>query len=125
MVIKTLTTTVLTAIRFYVINIAWAEIFTIQRSHWHDMIHGLESRSDRDLWFAIYRDDGNIDDFTFINDVERGHFRLHPAGKSGIGDGCITLPNHSNYAILMQALLNSLSKLVSSQLRAFGTMQVY
>lgn len=34
------------------------------------------SGSDRSVWFALYRDDGNIDDWTFIDRVERGHFRL-------------------------------------------------
>jgi hypothetical protein len=95
------------------------------RSLWQDMIHGLESGSDRDLWFALYRKDRLIDDMTFIEGVERGHFRLHPAGKSGISDGCITLPNHSDYAILLQALLSTPSMMVSSQLKAFGTIQVY
>ncbi|MGF6550132.1 DUF2778 domain-containing protein [Paraburkholderia youngii] len=27
-------------------------------------------------WFALYRDDGSIDDFTWVNGVKRGHFRL-------------------------------------------------
>jgi hypothetical protein len=95
------------------------------KSRWNDMIHGLESGSDRDLWFALYRDDGSIDDSSFINDVKRGHFRLHLAGKSGISEGCITLPSHSDYALLLQALLTQPMMLVTSQLRAFGTIQVY
>jgi hypothetical protein len=37
-------------------------------------------RSHRDEWFALYRDDGMIDDWTWINGVKRGNFRLHPAG---------------------------------------------
>lgn len=45
------------------------------------------SGSDRSVWFALYRDDGNIDDWTFIDHVERGHFRLHPAGCMGISEG--------------------------------------
>ncbi|MDX6041745.1 DUF2778 domain-containing protein [Scandinavium lactucae] len=95
------------------------------KSHWNDMIRSLESGSDRDLWFALYRDDGSIDDYSFINDVKRGFFRLHPAGQSGISKGCITLPSHSDYAILLQALLIQPSILVSAQLKAFGTIQVY
>ena len=95
------------------------------KSHWTDMIHGLESGSDRDLWFALYKDDEKIDDFTFISDVERGRFRLHPAGNSGISEGCITLPNHSDYAILLMAILRSPAMLITAQLKAFGTIQVY
>lgn len=95
------------------------------RSRWHDMIKELESGSNRDYWFALYRDDGTIDDLTFIDSVKRGAFRLHPAGVSGISEGCITLPNHSHYQILQHALLSAGSLLITAELKAFGTIQVY
>lgn len=69
--------------------------------------------------------DSQIDDISFIDGVERGNFRLHPAGKSGISDGCITLPSHADYAILLEALLSTPSVMVTAQLKAFGTIQVY
>lgn len=94
-------------------------------THWHDAIKGLESRSNRDFWFALYRHDTHIDDRTFINNVERGSFRLHPAGQSGISNGCITLPNHSHYRILMHGLLASGTFKVTAGLDAPGTIQVY
>ncbi|MGK3116306.1 tlde1 domain-containing protein [Candidatus Pantoea formicae] len=34
--------------------------------------------TDRTTWFALYRDDGKIDDITFINGVRRGLFRCIP-----------------------------------------------
>lgn len=37
------------------------------------------SGSDRSIWFALYRDDGKIDDVTFYESVLRGQFRLHPS----------------------------------------------
>ncbi|MGL4429493.1 hypothetical protein D3C75_311130 [compost metagenome] len=95
------------------------------RSRWHDMFKELESGSNRDLWFALYRDDETVDDTTFIGNVQRGAFRLHPAGSSGISEGCITLPNHTHYHILHQALLSSGSMLITAELKAFGTIQVY
>lgn len=95
------------------------------RTRWHDMIKELESGSNRDFWFALYREDGNLDDVTFIDDVKRGSFRLHPAGQSCISNGCITLPNHSHYEILMHSLLSSGAIMISAQLKAFGTVQVY
>lgn len=95
------------------------------RSRWHDMLKELESGSNRDFWFALYRDDGAIDDSTFIDNVERGAFRLHPAGSSGISEGCITLPNHSHYQILHHALLSAGSLPITAELKAFGTIQVY
>ncbi len=36
--------------------------------------------SHHDEWFALYRDDGLIDDYTWVNQVKRGNFRLHPMG---------------------------------------------
>ena len=94
-------------------------------THWHDAIKSLESGSNRDFWFALYRHDNRIDDRTFINNVERGSFRLHPAGQSGISNGCITLPNHSHYRILMHGLLASGTVNVTAGLNALGTIQVY
>lgn len=47
----------------------------------------------KDDWFALYADDGRIDDETFCEKVKRGNFRLHPRGLAGISEGCITLDN--------------------------------
>ncbi|WP_434583899.1 DUF2778 domain-containing protein [Klebsiella sp. R390] len=53
-------------------------------------------------WFALYRDDWGIDDGTWINDVYRGLFRLHPGT---ISKGCITIAHNSDYALIRNALL--------------------
>lgn len=46
-----------------------------------DSVNTIAGRpSDHREWFALYRDDGSIDDVTWIYGVERGQFRLHPAG---------------------------------------------
>jgi len=95
------------------------------KARWKDTIKELESGSNRDFWFALYRADEHIDDITFIDNVERGSFRLHPAGQSGISNGCITLPNHAHYTILMHALLASGAMMITSELKALGTIQVY
>jgi hypothetical protein len=39
-------------------------------------------------WFALFADDGTIDDNTLCNHVRRGEFRLHPR-HIGISQGCI------------------------------------
>lgn len=95
------------------------------KSHWKDLVKELESGSNRDYWFALYRDDEHIDDITFIDKVKRGSFRLHPAGQSGISNGCITLPNHAHYTLLMHSLISSGAMMVTPQLKALGTIQVY
>ncbi|TDN61118.1 DUF2778 domain-containing protein [Paraburkholderia sp. BL10I2N1] len=76
-------------------------------------------------WFALYRDDGSIDDVTWINGVKRGQFRLHPAGGQGISLGCITLPSYSEFETIRRALLHTATiPARSSGLRAYGTIEV-
>ena len=90
-----------------------------------DYVESELSGSDRDVWFGLFRDDGAIDDYTFIEEVRRGNFRLHPAGYRGVSNGCITLPSPSHYAILRTALLNTPTLVLSGGLRAYGTIHVY
>lgn len=90
-----------------------------------DALASFISGSDRSLWFALYRHDAQIDDLTFIGEVERGHFRLHPAGYKGVSEGCITLPRLSDFMILRDALLGTPTLQVTGSLTAFGTVQVY
>ncbi|GAB3626672.1 hypothetical protein PTE30175_03037 [Pandoraea terrae] len=71
------------------------------------VMSALYSPVDHGEWFALYRDDGQIDDYTWVEGVKRGNFRLHPAGGSGISLGCITLQNRSDYAALRRAILNT------------------
>lgn len=90
-----------------------------------DQINSLLSGSDRTLWLGLFRDDGTIDDYTFIEYVRRGNFRLHPAGYQGVSNGCITLPDHFHYAILRKALLRAPTTPLSGGLISYGTIQVY
>ncbi|WP_429522902.1 tlde1 domain-containing protein [Paraburkholderia youngii] len=42
-------------------------------------------------WFALYAIDANIDDDKVLCDgIIRGQFRLHPKGRLGRSEGCIT-----------------------------------
>ena len=76
-------------------------------------------------WFALYRDDGAIDDTTWVNGVQRGHFRLHPAGGSGISLGCITLPSRVDFLRIRNAFLHTTTiPARNSGLQAYGTIEV-
>jgi hypothetical protein len=76
-------------------------------------------------WFALYRDDGQIDDWTWINGVKRGNFRLHPIGGGGLSLGCITLQNYSDFQAVRRALLHTTTIPVgNSGLRAYGWIEV-
>ncbi|MEX0561757.1 DUF2778 domain-containing protein [Raoultella terrigena] len=69
---------------------------------WNKIKHGAEFG--RDEWFALYKDDWGIDDGTWINDVYRGLFRLHPGTLS---EGCITIGHNSDFAQIRNALMNT------------------
>lgn len=76
-------------------------------------------------WFALYRDDEMIDDVTWVNGVERGQFRLHPAGGKGISLGCITLPSRVDFLKIRMALLHTTTIAAgNSGFDAYGTIEV-
>ncbi|MEW6339781.1 MAG: DUF2778 domain-containing protein [Paraburkholderia sp.] len=76
-------------------------------------------------WFALYRDGGKIDDYTWVKGVQRGQFRLHPAGGRGISLGCITLTSYTDFEKIRQALLHAPTiPARNSGLRAYGTIEV-
>jgi|SRR5690554_3861628 len=57
-------------------------------------------------WFALYNNDGYIDDEAWCESVKRGQFRLHPRGLEGVSKGCIVL-NQSNDFQLLSSILRS------------------
>ena len=76
-------------------------------------------------WFALYRDDGAIDDVAWVNGVKRGQFRLHPAGGEGISLGCITLPSRVDFLRIRSALLHTTTiPIRNSGLNAYGSIEV-
>lgn len=82
--------------------------------------------SPRSEWFALYKDDENINDMTFAGGVHRNGFRLHPKGFSGDSYGCITLVSYSDYSYLRKHLLNTkLQKIPNTKIETFGTIKVY
>lgn len=81
--------------------------------------------TDRNTWFALYRDDGKINDETFIEGVKRGNFRLHPIGPMGLSEGCITMTSHADFDYLRAALLGaSMIGVPGTSLKAHGTIRV-
>ncbi|MFB9086839.1 tlde1 domain-containing protein [Erwinia tracheiphila] len=70
------------------------------------------------------QNDGTIDDYTFINGVRRGNFRLHPRGPMGVSEGCITFVNRSDFLQIRQALLATSPVMLRNGLRSYGTIEV-
>ncbi|MDU4940193.1 MAG: DUF2778 domain-containing protein [Mixta calida] len=75
-------------------------------------------------WFALYRADGKIDDYTWINGVKRGNFRLHPAGPMGVSLGCITLQHRTDFIAIRHALLSTPQIKLANGLQSYGTIEV-
>lgn len=82
---------------------------------------------ERDRWLALYRDDGVIDDSTWIDNVQRGGFRLHPPGasRSALSKGCLTLLRNSDYEVIHTALMRTNPITVpGTELLACGIIEV-
>ncbi|WP_075643590.1 DUF2778 domain-containing protein [Paraburkholderia ginsengiterrae] len=97
---------------------AWALTKDTWNSIWGAPTHHNE-------WFALYRDDGLIDDYTWVKGVQRGNFRLHPAGGRGLSLGCITLPTYSDFETIRRAFLHTTTTPAgNSGLTAYGWIEV-
>jgi len=76
-------------------------------------------------WFALYANDGKIDDVMYCADVRRGNFRLHPKGALGISKGCITINFHADFHRLRRMLkTTACSTVPGADLKAYGTILV-
>lgn len=78
-------------------------------------------------WLALYKQDGKLDDYTFVEAVERGNFRMHPLRPNGSGDsdGCITFYSRVDFDIVRRALLKTSKKAIpGSNLLAYGELNV-
>lgn len=81
--------------------------------------------SNHDEWFALYRDDGLIDDWTWVQGVKRGNFRLHPVGGCWHLAWCITLTNVADFQRLRRALLQTPTISAGTQsITAYGWIEV-
>ncbi|WP_175763215.1 DUF2778 domain-containing protein [Burkholderia ambifaria] len=75
----------------------------------------------RDKWFALYADDGRIDDETFCQGVKRGGFRLHAGRRS---EGCITIANSADFNVIRGFLTGKNSHIPSTNTRCYGKVIV-
>ena len=76
-------------------------------------------------WFALYAEDGKIDDETYCNEIKRGNFRLHPKVGSGISKGCITVDHQSDFNAI-RIILKGVPKepIPGSSISAYGKVTV-
>ncbi|PMS38029.1 uncharacterized protein DUF2778 [Trinickia symbiotica] len=69
-----------------------------------ETIEDIANGTHRSQWFALFREGSPPTDYTVINGVRRGSFRLHPVGYWGRSEGCITLPHRSQFDTLRKWL---------------------
>ena len=81
--------------------------------------------SDHSDWFALYANDGKIDDEVLCERIKRGGFRLHPKVSLGISEGCITIEKRSDWHHL-RSVLKSVKKIAipGTTLQAYGKVTV-
>ncbi|MCS6455990.1 Protein of uncharacterised function (DUF2778) [Burkholderia pseudomallei] len=90
-----------------------------------DLALDLWSNSDRSTWFALYRADAKIDDETYVNGVKRSAFRLHPNGRWGVSDGCITVTTQVQFDQLRAYLVKQpTAKIPGTDIEYYGTVDV-
>lgn len=81
--------------------------------------------SGRQDWFALYANDGKIDDETWCEKIKRGEFRLHPKGTRGVSRGCIVIDKVSDFQFLRSILRNGTPQLIpNSEIKAWGKVMV-
>jgi Protein of unknown function (DUF2778) len=78
--------------------------------------------SDKEEWFALYADDGKIDDKTYFDLIKRGQFRLHFGSRS---IGCVTFLYRKEFSKIRKYLLSQpIGYAGSSKLRTYGLLTV-
>lgn len=76
-------------------------------------------------WFALYANDGKIDDQIWCEQVKRGQFRLHPKGRTGMSQGCIVIDRPNDFQVVSSILRNGEPQLIAdTEIRAWGKVSV-
>jgi Protein of unknown function (DUF2778) len=89
--------------RYYIVDRGSGGIF----SHIKTWAYDIYNHTERGKWFALFRADGEIDDWTIVEGVRRGNFRLHPHGRQNLSEGCITLADPVAFYRLRDRLLQT------------------
>lgn len=90
-----------------------------------DPVMDTWNRSKRSQWFALYRDDNEIDDYTSIQGIARGNFRLHPVGAEGLSEGCVTLTSATGFDELSKYLKSMPGSFIpGTDIRYYGILEV-
>ncbi|MCL1826086.1 MAG: DUF2778 domain-containing protein [Betaproteobacteria bacterium] len=90
-----------------------------------DAIKSVTSGSNHFEWFALYALDSHVDDELFCAGVRRGEFRIHAAGYFGRSEGCITLPNPTDFHMLRSRILvHKNTAIPGASITGYGVLDV-
>lgn len=85
--------------------------------------HGYGA-TDETGWFMLW----NVrpGDYTMIDGVRRGAFRLHPEGPARLSEGCITVPDLPGFERLQRYIRSGPPRIPvpGTTLKAYGTVEV-
>lgn len=83
------------------------------------------NNSHRENWFALYSAGRVVSDSVFVNGIKRGNFRLHPVGRRGRSEGCITLASPEQFQKLHDYLKSQpVAMIPGTNIRYYGTVSV-
>ena len=98
------------------------EYYVVQRESGGTLGWLYDLFSGKDTWFALLAVDEKIDDYTNVDGVNRGEFRMHPGSKSF---GCITFSNNQWYDDWRNLVLQtSTEKISGTDIFAYGKVRV-
>ncbi|WP_186258332.1 DUF2778 domain-containing protein [Burkholderia gladioli] len=91
----------------------------------HDAIgkYGIGT-TDHTKWFMLWN--ASTGDSTYVGNVKRGQFRLHPMGQLRLSEGCITVTNPTTFDRLAEYIRKNGADLPvpGSMFKAYGTVDV-
>lgn len=66
--------------KYWIVDRREGNWFSQKKEEIHDGANRFIGRNafGKSDWFALWRDDWGIDDYTWVESVKRGNFRLHP-----------------------------------------------
>lgn len=95
------------------------------RTQFRESLSAVFGQNIRRDWFALYRNDSMIDDYTWIYGVKRGNFRLHPVGPNRESKGCISMYRSTDFSMIRNVLLSlPTTTIPGTDLLSYGTIEV-
>jgi len=106
---------------YYLVDRQSGGVFGWFRDAWS---HYGVGTTDRTKWFALWNP--RTGDYTNINGVRRGAFRLHPEGPLRLSNGCITVTDLDGFERLQRYIRSGPPRIPvpGTTLRAYGTVEV-